>query len=67
MDMPKLPRLRTVREAKLLTQRELAEKAGLSPTTVTRIETDQSEAELRTIRKLADALGVEPAELLRAE
>lgn len=60
----KLPKLKHWRERRLLTQRDLAAKAGVSPTTVVRIETDQSDAELRTVRKLADALGVEPEELM---
>ena len=59
-----LPGLRKTREKQLLTQRELAAKAKLSPTTVSRLESLQVDAELRTIRKLADALGAEPTELM---
>jgi DNA-binding XRE family transcriptional regulator len=54
----KVPQLRTVREHKLLTQRDLAEKAGISQTTIVRIEEGQAAA-LSTIRKLADALEVQ--------
>jgi transcriptional regulator with XRE-family HTH domain len=59
----KVPQLKTVRELKLMTQRELAEKAGVSQTTIVRIERGQQGA-LSTIRKLADALEVQPGELL---
>jgi transcriptional regulator with XRE-family HTH domain len=59
----KVPQLKTVREQKLMTQREVAEKAGVSPTTIVRIERGQLGA-LSTIRKLADALEVQPGELL---
>jgi transcriptional regulator with XRE-family HTH domain len=59
----KVPQLKTVRELRLMTQRELAEKAGVSQTTIVRIERGQQGA-LSTIRKLADALEVQPGELL---
>lgn len=58
-----VPHLRTIRERKLLTIRELATAAGVSPNTVFRIEQGRP-AELRTIRKLAAALGVSGEELL---
>ena len=58
-----LPRLRAVRIARLLTQRELAAASGVSFTTVNRLERGDVPAELRTVRKLATALGVEPAAL----
>ena len=57
-------RLREVRIRRLLTQGELAEKAGLSPSTVVNIERDQAEPQFRTIRKLAEALDVDPISLL---
>lgn len=63
----KLPKLQRIRQRKLLTQRELAKRAGVSPTTIVRIERDQVEAELRTVRKLADALAVDPEELMGDE
>jgi transcriptional regulator with XRE-family HTH domain len=59
----KVPQLKTVRELRLMTQRELAEKAGVSQTTIVRIERGKQGA-LSTIRKLADALEVQPGELL---
>ena len=48
----------------VLTQEELAERAGVSPSTVVNIERDNREPHFRTIRKLAKALDVEPTELL---
>jgi transcriptional regulator with XRE-family HTH domain len=49
---------------KLLTQEELAEKAGVSPSTIVNIERDQAEPHISTMRKLAKALDVDPTELL---
>jgi HTH-type transcriptional regulator, competence development regulator len=61
-------KLRRVRDARLLSQRELAEKAGLSPTTILKLEADRvEEPHPRTVRKLARALEVDPAELVRRE
>jgi transcriptional regulator with XRE-family HTH domain len=61
-------RLRKVRDKRLLSQRELAEKAGLSPTTILKLESGRvDEPHPRTVRKLAVALGVDPDELVRGE
>jgi len=58
--------LRKVRDMRLLSQRELAERAGLSPTTILKLESGRvDEPHPRTIRKLADALEVDPDELVR--
>jgi len=58
-------KLRHSRMRALLSHRELAILAGLSPTTVLKLEnTEVSTPHPRTIRKLIDALGVEPSELL---
>jgi transcriptional regulator with XRE-family HTH domain len=58
-------KLRKVREGALLSHRELAIKAGLSPTTVLKLENaGVSTPHARTIRKLVAALEVEPRELL---
>jgi len=68
--MPRISgdRLRKVRDKRLLSQRELAERAGLSPTTILKLESGRvDEPHPRTIRKLADALEVDPAELVREE
>ena len=66
--MPRISghRLRKVRDKRLLSQRELAERAGLSPTTILKLESGRvDEPQPRTIRKLADALEVDPDELVR--
>ena len=57
--MPK--KLRTLRELKALTQKELANKAGISEAALNRIETGQAKARPSTRRKLALALGVSPS------
>jgi len=57
-------RLRKLRDEKFLSQRELARAAGISPTTVFKLEANQAEPHPRTIRKLAEALGVEPSKLV---
>jgi transcriptional regulator with XRE-family HTH domain len=57
-------RLKGARTRRLLTQQELAEKAGVSPSTIVNIERDQAEPHFRTIRKLAKALEVDPTSLL---
>ena len=59
--------VKRVRERKLLTQEELASRAGIGLTTLNRIENDRAEPHFRTIRKLAKALSVDPAELLPKE
>jgi transcriptional regulator with XRE-family HTH domain len=58
-------KLRRVRDERLLSQRELAEAAGLSPTTILKLEAGRVEdPHPRTIRKLAAALEVDPREIL---
>src|SRR3712207_5128492 len=56
--------LRNVRTRRLLTQDELADKAGVSQSTIANIERNNAEPHFRTIRKLAKALDVDPSELL---
>ena len=56
--------LKNARTRRLLTQEELAEKAGVSAAAVVNIERDNQEPQFRTIRKLAKALDVDPTELL---
>ena len=60
-------RLRRTRQRKAWTQAELAERAGLKPLTVHRIENGKTHPRLPTVRKLADALGVDPGWLLLGE
>jgi transcriptional regulator with XRE-family HTH domain len=59
--------LREARERALLTQEELAARAGVQPFTISRIERNRVEPRFRTIRKLASALGVEPQDLIGAK
>ena len=59
--------VKTVRERALLTQEELAGRAGIGTATLNRIEKDRVEPHFRTIRKLAKALDVDPLELLPKE
>ncbi len=61
-----LPGLRLVRRAKLLTQEQLAQEAGLNRVTIWQLETGIRNPQLSTIRRLADALGVTPELLLEA-
>jgi transcriptional regulator with XRE-family HTH domain len=60
----KLPHLRAIRERKPLSQRELAEQAGLSRVAIIKIEAGAADPHPATIRKLATALGVEPTDLM---
>lgn len=55
----RLPRLRQIRELKLLTQQELAEITGISRVTLSRLESGNAEARISTVRKLTAALGVD--------
>ena len=57
--------VKRAREQALLTQQELADRAGIGLTTLNRIENDRAEPHFRTIRKLAAALGVDPSELVK--
>jgi transcriptional regulator with XRE-family HTH domain len=61
-------RIATVREERALTQAELAEKAGISPSTLSLIESGKvPRPHVGTVRKIARALGLEPGELRRVE
>jgi transcriptional regulator with XRE-family HTH domain len=59
-----LIRLRELRNLAFLTQRELAERAGLTQASVARLETGKHRARPSTARRLAAALGVEPKDLV---
>jgi transcriptional regulator with XRE-family HTH domain len=61
-----VPRLRSVRRRRALSQEELADKAGVARTTVWKAEADH-EVRPVTVRKLARALGVQPADLMAPE
>ena len=53
-------RLREWRERRLMTQRELAVRAGVTAATINRIERAVHRPRLSTIRRLAAALDVDP-------
>jgi transcriptional regulator with XRE-family HTH domain len=55
--------LRELRQERLLTQKELGEKAGVSKATIVGIEGGKIRPYPQTLRKLAEALGVEPSAL----
>ena len=59
--------LKRLRVLNALTQAELAQKAGLTPAAVARIERNEAEPRMTTLRKLAEALRIEPRELVRRE
>lgn len=59
--------LKRLREDRLLTQAELAERAGVALSSLVRIENDQVDPRFSSIKKLARALNVEPKELTKRE
>jgi transcriptional regulator with XRE-family HTH domain len=65
VNVQKVKELRTER---VMSLRELAERAGVSKDTIWRLESGTStNAHPSTIRKLAEALGTEPNELIKRE
>jgi transcriptional regulator with XRE-family HTH domain len=62
-----LPALAAYRRRRGLTQRQLAELAGVAHTTVQQLESLSRGAYPQTMQKLAIAIGVAPEELLRGE
>lgn len=56
-------RLRDMRTRRILTQEQLAVRAGVSTATIRRIEAGQMTPRFSTIQRLAAGLGVEPMEL----
>ena len=61
-----VPGLGAARQARLLTQLELAERAGMNVASISLLETGRRKALYRTVRQLAAALNVAPEELLTA-
>jgi transcriptional regulator with XRE-family HTH domain len=55
-----MPSLRQIRMARLLTIRELAQRAEVAPSTVYLLEAGRSRPTFRVIRKLSTALAVAP-------
>ena len=62
--MIQLPRLRGVRQRRLISQKKLAADSGVSESTINRLEQGLQLARYVTVRKLAESLGVDPAELM---
>jgi XRE family transcriptional regulator, fatty acid utilization regulator len=56
-------RMRALRRGQLMTQAELAERAGMHVDQVSRVERDTVEPRFSTVKKIAAALGVDPREL----
>lgn len=65
--LPRLPGLRYVREARALTQVQLAEAASVDPLTVSRLENQRNPARAPTMNRLARSLGVDPRVLTKYE
>ncbi len=57
-------RLREVRERKLLRQEDLAERTGITLSTISRLENGLQRPRVTTVKKLAEGLGVPPEELI---
>lgn len=64
-----MPPLRIVRRQHLLSQRDLAKKADITPSTVYLIETGRVRPRLKVMRQICEALGVRPQDIdeFRAE
>ena len=60
-------RLKELREARFLTQRELSAKAKVGEATIVRLEKGTQQPTFQTIKRLAAALEVEPSELANRE
>ena len=58
-------KLKTLREERYMKQDQLAARARITPTTVSRLENEQTGAQLETILRLAQALDVDPSEFVR--
>ena len=52
--------LKEMRQSRLLTQKDLADQAGISVGTLLRIENGHQKPRFSTIKRLAVALGVDP-------
>jgi transcriptional regulator with XRE-family HTH domain len=62
-----LPGLRAQRQRQGITQRELAELAGITQGSVWKLEAGHRGAYPKTIRRLCQALGIIPDDLLRED
>lgn len=62
--MPKRPvPLATLRKRRLLTQRALADKAGVTQATLVALERGRATPRIQTMEKIAAALDVDPMEI----
>jgi DNA-binding XRE family transcriptional regulator len=59
-----LPRLKDMRKRAALTQVELANLAGVSPSTIRALESSERAAHPRTVRRIAEAIEIEPQDLM---
>ena len=59
-----LPRLREIREAQGMSQRRLADLAGITQAALFRLETGETDPRLSTLRQIAKALGVTVGEII---
>ena len=66
-DNPALPYLRAWRVWRGLSQQELADKAGISKTTIVQLEHGRAVPHFVTVAKLASALGLTREQLLHAK
>ena len=57
-------RVRTIRRARALTQRDLSDRSGIAVSTIVDIERGKTEPQIRTLRRLAKALEVTPERLV---
>jgi transcriptional regulator with XRE-family HTH domain len=55
--------LRELREQRILTQRQVAEDAGITVTTLSRIENEKEKPSFTTIRNLAKVFNLPPQEM----
>jgi transcriptional regulator with XRE-family HTH domain len=55
--------LRDWRADRLMSVRELADRAGVSTKTIVQVEYGRQLATFRTMRRISDALGIEPHEI----
>jgi transcriptional regulator with XRE-family HTH domain len=57
-------KLREVRERRWVTQTELAERTGLTVSTISRLEQGHQRPRISTVRKLAEALDINTEDLV---
>ncbi len=56
--------LKKLRRSRFITQRELAQKAGVGVSTIVRLEKEHQHPTFQTIKRLAAALDIGPSELV---